>query len=42
MRVERTKVANLLVTCSTYGARRLVSQKWFGEVEVEIVMGVLR
>ena len=30
------------MTCSTFGARRLVPQKWFGEVEVEIVMGVPR
>ena len=42
VKVERTKEANLLVTCSTFGDRKLVLWKWFGEVEVEIVMGVPR
>ena len=34
--------ANIFVICSIFGARRLAPQKWFGEVEVEIVMGVPR
>ena len=42
VKMERTKEANLLVTCSTLGARKLVVLKWFGEVELEIVMGVQR
>ena len=42
VKVERTKEANLLVTCSTLGARKLAVLKWFGEGEVEIVMGVPR
>ena len=42
VKVERTKEANILVTCSTFGARRLAPQKWFAEVEVEIVMGLPR
>ena len=40
MKVERTKEANLLGTCSTLGARKLVVQKLFGDVEVVISMGV--
>ena len=40
VKVERTKEANLLVTCSTLGGRKLAVQKMFGDVEVEIAMGV--
>ena len=42
VKVEMTKEENLLVTCSTLGARKLAVLKWLGEVKVEIVMGVLR